>query len=699
MKKIRYRIQCLCVLLLGCPCSAAWSSQVDTVDRAVPCDAGIGLLPQPNSLEWSADSVKLVVKGNFCTNLKGRDRIDFADYVSQSGLPLQLRRKAAVCFNLVSDPSLGPEGYRLQISGHGGVLAEATTSAGLFYAFQTLWQLAEGAASYGLSDTLWLPSVKVTDGPRYAWRGLHLDVSRHFFNKEFVMKQIDAMARYKMNRFHWHLTDGPGWRLDIKRYPQLTCLTAYRPEADWKSWWNSGRTYCKAFDSAAYGGFYTQNEVRQVVEYARKRHIEVIPEIEMPAHSEEVIYALPQLACGGDQQPGSELCVGKEQTFTFLTDVLTEVMEMFPSTYIHIGGDEADVSHWAKCPDCQACMAREHLHQPAQLQGYLIRRIERFLKAHGRKLLGWDEVLSDSLSSDAAIMVWRGEEKAAAALQRGMRVVLTPGSHCYFDSYQDAPATQPEAIGGYLPLKKVYVYNPADGLDDSEGIMGVQANLWTEYIPTTEQAEYMIYPRLLALAEVGWTQPAAKCWTRFHRNALAEVDRLQKQGYHPFDLAHEQGPRPESEKKVCHLANGARVTYLHPYSSYYPAAGDSSLTDGVQGGWTYTDGRWQGFSGRGLHVLLDLGKVMDIHELSVSFMQLTAPGVFLPRSVQFFVSTDQQHFQLLRKEDTDVPVTEKKLTIRQYGWKGHTKCRYVRVQTEPNGIRGAWMFADEIIVK
>lgn len=696
MKHLRLGIRVLFVLALS---GLGVSAGATEVAGCAEYGGGIGLLPQPQQVVWTTDSFALARQARFSTNLKGRDRRDFVSYVRQSDLPLQEHWQALVRFRLVTDASLGPEAYRLKVSGRDGVLAEATTPAGLFYAFQTLSQLAEGSTRLG-ADTLLLPGVQVTDVPRYAWRGLHLDVSRHFFSKAFVMKQIDAMARYKLNHFHWHLTDGPGWRLDIRRYPQLTQKTAFRPQHDWKSWWNSGRTYCAATDSEASGGYYTRDDVRQVVEYARRRHIEVIPEIEIPAHSEEVLYALPQLACGGNQKPGSELCVGKEQTFTFLTEVLKEVMELFPSTYIHIGGDEADVSHWAKCPDCRALMAREHLTEPAQLQGYLIRRIGKFLQAHGRRLLGWDEVLSDSVAPEtSALMVWRGADKATAALRRGIPVVLTPGSHCYFDGYQDAPATQPEAIGGYLPLAKVYSYNPAEYLPDTTGVMGVQANLWTEYITTPEQAEYMLYPRVLALAEVGWTQPGAKCWTRFRRQALTEVDRLRQRGYHPFDLGHEQGPRPESVAPVSHLACGAKVTYLTPYSPYYPAGADSALTDGVQGGWTYTDGRWQGFSGKGLNVILDLGKVQDIHALSVSFMQLTAPGVWQPRRVKFMASADGQHFDLLCEEPTRVPVSEDKLAIQRYGWQGEVQARYVKVLTEPNGIRGAWMFADEIIVK
>ena len=289
------------------------------------------------------------------------------------------------------------EAYRLKVTKK-GIQAEATSASGLFYAFQSIVQLARESGN----DTYQLPEVTIEDAPRFSYRGMHLDVSRHFYTKEFVKKQIDALARYKLNRFHWHLTDGAGWRIEIKKYPELTRETAYRPFPDWKSWWNGGRTYCRQDAPGASGGYYTQEDVKEIVEYARQRHITVIPEIEMPAHSEEVLAALPQLACGGGLKPGGEFCPGKELTYEFLTNVLKEVMELFPSEYIHIGGDEASTNHWKQCPDCQALMKAEGMKEEGELQEYLVSRIEKFLKENGRKMIGWDEILTGELSHHPA---------------------------------------------------------------------------------------------------------------------------------------------------------------------------------------------------------------------------------------------------------------------------------------------------------
>ena len=289
------------------------------------------------------------------------------------------------------------EGYRLTVDKK-GVRAEATTPAGLFYAFQSLLQMAEAGQQEG---NFTLPCASLSDYPRFGYRGLHLDVSRHFRSKEFVMKQLDAMARYKLNRLHWHLTDGAGWRLEIKHYPQLTEQAAYRPYPNWKAWWTGGRKYCRKDDPGAEGGYYTQDDVREILEHARKLHITVIPEIEMPGHSEEVLAVFPQLSCSGKPYQNGELCIGNEETFTFLENVLLEVMDLFPSEYIHIGGDEAAKTSWEKCPKCQARIRKEGLKDEKELQSYLIHRIEKFLNDHGRKLIGWDEILEGGLAPSA----------------------------------------------------------------------------------------------------------------------------------------------------------------------------------------------------------------------------------------------------------------------------------------------------------
>ena len=590
-----------------------------------------------------------------------------------------------------------PESYTLSVTPQ-QILIRATSGAGLFYGVQTLLQLAQpsGAGSYSIA------SVEIEDTPRFAYRGLMLDVSRHFSTKEFIKKQIDALAYYKINRLHLHLTDAAGWRLEIKKYPLLTEFAAWRTDPTWKQWWNGGRKYVRFDVPGAYGGYCTQDDIREILEYARQHYITVIPEIEMPSHSEEVLAAYPQLSCSGEPYKNSDFCVGNEETFTFLENVLTEVMELFPSEYIHIGGDEAGKSAWKTCPKCQKRMTDEHLANVDELQSYLIHRIEKFLNNHGRHLLGWDEILQGGIAPNATVMSWRGEEGGIAAVTSGHRAIMTPGAYCYLDSYQDAPYSQPEAIGGYLPLKKVYSYNPVPAsltAEQAKLVYGVQGNLWVEYIPTPEHVEYMIYPRILALAETAWSAPERKSWPDFHTRALSAVADLQAKGYHPFDLKKEIGSRPESLQSVSHLALGKKVIYNSPYSSHYPAQGNTALTDGIRGDWTYGDGSWQGFiSDNRLDVTIDMEKETSIHSVTAAFMQVVGAEVFLPETVVISISDDGTHFTELRKQHFEVS-KETPIRFTDISWQGEAKGRYVRYQAQAGSEFGGWIFTDEIIVK
>ena len=590
-----------------------------------------------------------------------------------------------------------PESYTLSVTPQ-QILIRATSGAGLFYGMQTLLQLAQpsGAGSYSIA------SVEIEDTPRFAYRGLMLDVSRHFSTKEFIKKQIDALAYYKINRLHLHLTDAAGWRLEIKKYPLLTEFAAWRTDPTWKQWWNGGRKYVRFDAPGAYGGYYTQDDIREILEYARQHYITVIPEIEMPSHSEEVLAAYPQLSCSGEPYKNSDFCVGNEETFMFLENVLTEVMELFPSEYIHIGGDEAGKSAWKTCPKCQKRMKDEHLANVDELQSYLIHRIEKFLNNHGRHLLGWDEILQGGIAPNATVMSWRGEEGGIAAVTSGHRAIMTPGAYCYLDSYQDAPYSQPEAIGGYLPLKKVYSYNPVPAsltAEQAKLVYGVQGNLWVEYIPTPEHVEYMIYPRILALAETAWSAPERKSWPDFHTRALSAVADLQAKGYHPFDLKKEIGSRPESLQSVSHLALDKKVIYNSPYSSHYPAQGNTALTDGIRGDWTYGDGSWQGFiSDNRLDVTIDMEKETSIHSVTAAFMQVVGAEVFLPETVVISISDDGTHFTELRKQHFEVS-KETPIRFTDISWQGEAKGRYVRYQAQAGSEFGGWIFTDEIIVK
>ncbi len=663
----------------------------------------VQIIPQPQSSELSSGTYGLPRQAVFSTNLPEEDKKEFTEYLQASPFALQPEaegtQKSVVSFTIIAPVSdqESMESYQLSVTGK-GISVVAPSAAGLFYGFQSLLQLAEQEAD----GTFSFPLIEIKDSPRFSYRGLHLDVSRHFRTKEFLKKQLDAMARYKLNRFHWHLTDGAGWRLEIKRYPELTEQAAYRPYPNWKAWWKGGRKYCTKDAPGADGGYYTQEDAREIVEYARQRHITVIPEIEMPGHSEEVLAVFPHLSCSGKPYVNSEVCIGNEDTFTFLQNVLLEVMEIFPSEYIHIGGDEANMDSWRKCPLCQKRMKQEGLADVKELQSYLIHRMEKFLNEHGRQLLGWDEILEGGLAPRATVMSWRGEEGGIKAAKAGHDVIMTPGGFCYLDSYQDAPTTQPEAIGGYLTLEKVYSYDPIPEVLTKEGadyIQGVQANVWAEYITTAEHMEYMIYPRLLALAEVAWTQPDKKNWEHFHRCALKEVKWLQDNGYHPFDLSKEVGERPEAAVPVEHLGLMKTIKYTSPYAPQYTAGGDSALVDGLRGGWTYGDKRWQGFLNTDMDITVDLGEMKEISSIAAEFMQLSGPYVWLPREVIISISEDGNTFTEQARLHTDVPTTEDRLVFRTYEWDGKASARYVRYQALSNGIEGGWLFTDEIVIK
>lgn len=661
------------------------------------------VIPVPLKMEQGTGSFLLSEKTKLYTNLQGGEAELWENYLK--ALPVQLKEvrmkdRKQMLFLLITPKTTqlpSPESYTLSVTPQ-RIEIRATSGAGLFYGMQTLLQLMQpaGTGSYSVA------SVEIEDTPRFAYRGLMLDVSRHFSTKEFIKKQIDALAYYKINRLHLHLTDAAGWRLEIKKYPLLTDFAAWRTDPTWKKWWNGGRKYLRYDEPGASGGYYTQDDIREILAYARQHYITVIPEIEMPSHSEEVLAAYPQLSCSGEPYKNSDFCVGNEETFTFLENVLTEVMELFPSEYIHVGGDEAGKSAWKTCPKCQKRMKDEHLANVDELQSYLIHRIEKFLNNHGRCLLGWDEILQGGIAPNATVMSWRGEEGGIAAVTSGHHAIMTPGAYCYLDSYQDAPYSQPEAIGGYLPLKKVYAYDPVPAsltAEQAKLVYGVQGNLWVEYIPTPEHVEYMIYPRMLALAEVAWSAPERKSWPDFHTRALSAVADLQKKGYHPFDLSKEIGSRPESLQPVSHLALGKKVTYNSSYSPHYPAQGNTALTDGIRGDWTYGDGSWQGFiSDNRLDVTIDMEKETPIHSITAAFMQVVGAEVFLPETVIISISDDGINFTELQKQHFEVS-KETPIRFTDISWQGEAKGRYVRYQAQAGSELGGWIFTDEIIVK
>ncbi len=436
-----------------------------------------------------------------------------------------------------ADPSLGDEGYELTIA-PGTVVVCAPRPAGIFYGIQTFRQLlpAEIESRERVDGILWsAPAVKIKDRPRFAWRGMMLDVGRHMFSVDFIKRYIDLMAMHKMNVFHWHLTEDQGWRIEIKQYPNLTGTGSWRAASPLPG-------KMEKTDGQPYGGFYTQEQIREIVAYAASRFVRVVPEIEMPGHAAAALASYPELGCTGGPYAvrtkwGIEMdtfCAGNKNTFAFLEDVLSEVLDLFPSEFIHIGGDECPKERWKACQKCQTAIKRHDLKDEDSLQSFFVQRIEKFLNAHARRMVGWDEILEGGLAPNATVMSWRGMEGGLKAVQAGHDVVMSPTSHCYLDYPQSRNLDEnlPKWME-YLPLDKAYEFEPVPAsLSPAEAIhvLGAQGNLWTEFVPTPQRAEYMAYPRASALAERMWSEPAARDFQDFSKRLASLLERLEKMG-------------------------------------------------------------------------------------------------------------------------------------------------------------------------
>ena len=564
------------------------------------------------------------------------------------------------------------EAYRLTITPK-RIRIEANTPEGVYRAKTTLAQLEYP-----------YPCGVIIDYPRFSWRGIMLDISRHFRDKEFILKQIDALSEVKLNVLHLHLTDAAGWRLEVKSHPELTAKTAWRVGDTWKEWNTTGKRY-----EGSYGGYLSQDDIREIVAYAAEHHMTIVPEIEMPGHSAETVYAIPGVGCKKDSE---DLCPGKEATFKLLEDVLTEVMDLFPSEFIHIGGDEAGKRDWHTCPDCRRRMTEEGLNSVEELQSYLVRRIEKFLNAHGRRLIGWDEILEGGLSPNATVMSWRGTEGGLEAIRQGHDAVMTPGKRCYLDKVQDAPVREPQGFGGYLPIDSIYVYDPAAGIPEASKphLLGVQGNLWHEMIPTPSHTEYMLYPRAFAIAEIGWSPLEVKDAVDFRERAMAHATALRERGYTTFKLEDEVGNRPASRVVENHMGRGAKVTYAEPWHRNYPAARAATLTDGVLGGWSYGDGRWQGFQSD-VDVTVDLGCVQKVSYVTATFLADPPAWIYLPDRVSVEYSLDGKHFTLagmLLNENPDGQYVP-------FGVSVGKDARYIRYHAYRTK---EWLFTDEILI-
>ena len=584
---MKYLLFLIFAIVMFFSCSAG--HHVKSKSKKEQADAGLHIIPKPVSTKLLEGKFDFDKKVTFRYDTADSDLafiVDMLEPFFPQGISRQMidSMPCKGCVELAHNNIIDKkEMYLLSVTPD-KIKMEAGDNAGLFYAAQTLRQMLTYDAKGGK-----IPAVSITDYPRFSYRGLHLDVCRHFFPPSFVKKYIDLMSRYKFNRFHWHLTEDQGWRIEIKKYPKLTTVGAYRDstligkysDTPWR------------FDKTRYGGYYTQDEVRDIVKYAAERHVTIVPEIEMPGHSRAALAAYPELAC--TEGPFSVMPIWGvsedvycpyERTFKFLEDVLTEVMELFPGEYIHIGGDEVPKTRWKQSKYCQELIKKEGLKDEHELQSYFIRRIEKFVNSKGRKIIGWDEILEGGLAPNAAVMSWRGEKGGIAAAKQKHYVVMTPGNYCYFDHYQSLDENEPLAIGGYTPVEEVYSYNPVPpqlNEEEAKYILGAQGNMWTEYVATPQHVEYMVYPRAIALAEVVWTPQEKRDYADFVRRLVPHLKKLKEEGvnvaFHLGDISAKIENTGEGMNFYLHNAMpGSTIYYTLDGST--PGLHSSKYSDG-----------------------------------------------------------------------------------------------------------------------
>ncbi len=648
------------------------------------------------------------------------------------------------------DPSIAnKEGYVLTTTPE-GININGQTENGVFYGIQTLRKSIPAEAK---EATILIPAGEIKDEPRFSYRGMHLDVGRHFFPKEFMKKYIDLLALHNMNTFHWHLTDDQGWRIEIKKYPKLTEIGSQRSRTV------IGRN-TQEYDNTPYGGFFTQEEAKEIVKYAQERYITVIPEVDLPGHMLAALAAYPEMGCTGGPYEvcprwgifEDVLCIGNDQTMQFLEDVMNEIIEIFPSKYVHIGGDEAPRTRWEKCPKCQARIKTEGLKADKnhtaedRLQSYCMTRIEEFLNSKGRQIIGWDEILEGDVAPNATVMSWRGMEGGIKAAQLGHDVIMTPTSFCYFDYYQTADTKdEPLGIGGYVPIEKVYSLEPVPAVlteEQSKHILGAQANLWTEYIHSSEHVEYMVLPRMAALAEVQWTQPEKKDFKDFTKRLARLMKFYQRDGFnyakHVFDLKVDFTPdvtkkavvvtlstiddapiyytldgtepttaslkytepvsitetadfqavviRPEGKSKVVNKkisfnkATYCPIELTFQPSEKYKFGGAITLVDGMKGNDSYATGAWLGFVGGNVEAIIDLGQESEIKQVATNAIVDMSAWIMGSTGLVVSISDDNKEFREVAAKDIPAETNIDKKGVENYEITfDPVKARYVKV--------------------
>lgn len=647
------------------------------------------------------------------------------------------------------DPDIAnKEGYVLTTTPE-GISINGQTENGVFYGIQTLRKSIPAEAK---GATILIPAGEIKDEPRFSYRGMHLDVGRHFFPIEFIKKYIDLLALHNMNTFHWHLTEDQGWRIEIKKYPKLTEIGSQRSRTV------IGRN-TQEYDNTPYGGFYTQEEAKEIVKYAQERYITVIPEVDLPGHMLAALAAYPEMGCTGGPYEvcprwgvfEDVLCIGNDKTMQFLEDVMSEIIEIFPSEYVHIGGDEAPRDRWKECPKCQARIKAEGLKADKnhtaedRLQSYCMTRIEKFLNSKGRRIIGWDEILEGDVAPNATVMSWRGASGGIKAAQMGHDVIMTPNTYCYFDYYQTADTKdEPLGIGGYVPIEKVYSLDPTFDLNEEQKkhIIGAQANLWTEYIATTEHVEYMVLPRMAALAEVQWTQPEKKDFKDFTTRLARLMKFYQRDGFnyakHVFDLKVDFTPdvtkkavvvtlstiddapiyytldgtepttaslkyaepvsitetadfqavviRPEGKSKVVNKkisfnkATYCPIELTFQPSEKYKFGGAITLVDGMKGNDSYATGAWLGFVGGDVEAIIDLGQETEIKQVATNAIVDMSAWIMGSTGLVVSISDDNKEFREVAAKDIPAETNIDKKGVENYEITfDPVKARYVKV--------------------
>ncbi|MCW3168405.1 family 20 glycosylhydrolase [Chryseobacterium sp. 09-1422] len=703
----------------------------------------LNLIPYPQKVEFLKGEFVIPASFNVSNNLpvketeylKNKLKLKFSNAKNQDAHLLYSK--------LENQSKPNNEAYSIDISSN-QIHIQSYTDQGYFLAIQTLIQLFETQKNGKI------PALQIEDSPKFAWRGMHLDVCRHFFTVEEVKQYIDYLAMYKLNTFHWHLTDDQGWRIEIKKYPKLTQIGSKRKES------MIGAYVDDTYDGKPYGPyFYTQEQIKDVVQYAQERHITVVPEIEMPGHALAALSAYPELACTkGPFEAATKWGVfddvfcPKDETFTFLENVLDEVIQLFPSQYIHIGGDECPKTRWKECAHCQALIKKNNLKDEHGLQSYFIQRIEKYVNSKGRKIIGWDEILEGGLAPNAAVMSWTGIKGGIEAAKTNHFAVMTPGAYCYFDHYQGDPQTEPNAFGGFTPLDKVYSYNPIPAelnAEQSKYILGIQANLWTEYILDFKHVQYMIFPRLFALSQVGWGTSKPENYKEFENRVVEHFKILDKMNINyaksiyniagkvipnkngvSYELSTSQNPsgikftidgsEPKSNSatyqnaipvskamtvKSAYFENGElksavssqnlstskttgkKITLENQPSENYSFGGAFTLVDGIIGNVKQLGKTWLGFQGKDVVATIDLGEKTNFSEVYFNTLDNKGSWIHLAKSATVYISDDGKNFKVTKEIGKEEILSAKgKINLKV----GNQQAKFIKIKIENAGI-------------